>query len=816
MIVLKFGGTSVGNVIAIKNLVSIVKHKWISEQQPIVVCSALDGVTNQLQQAGSIARTGMDYLSLLNEMENLHYSLVRELLPISQQNPVLMSLKAMFNEVEELLLSVSTLQEYSDRSNDRILAYGELFSMELITACLRAEEIKAVATDARKFIRTDNNFGCATVRKTETEQNIASWQKELNDIVPVITGFIAANEKGETTTLGRGGSDLTAALFAAALKVREIQIWTDVDGFLTADPRLVKNAFSMYEISYREAMELSYFGAKVIYSPTLIPAIQSQIPIRIKNTFNPSHPGTLVHGETQSNDHLIRGISSIEFCCLVNIEGNGIVGMKGFCGRLFGVMARAGVNVIFITQASSEQSISFAIQPDDEKLAQEAILNEFASELADGKIATPQMANHYSIIAVVGENMRHNTGLCGKIFSTLGKSGINLVAIAQGSSELNISIMIERKQLSHALNVLHDSLLLLPIKTLNLLCVGTGNIGRELLSQINKAEDNLSNQRFQINVIGICNSRKMILSTDGEGFDLSHWTEKLENEGRSTHLDTFIHEASLLNLPNLIFVDNTACDDVARRYEYLFVHHISVVTCNKLANSGSYIKYLQNKQLSQNSGVYFHYETNVGAGLPIIKTLNDFHLSGDYLEKLEAVLSGTLSYVFNEYKGNKTFVEVIRKAQELGFTEPDPRLDLNGMDFARKLLILAREVGQPFELDQVKVKSFLPVSCLEAPTVEAFYEELELNEPHFAAFKTHAANEGKKLCFIGKIENGTIDLALKLVDNNHPFYLLTGSDNIVAFTTSRYQKNPMVIKGPGAGAEVTAAGVFADILRSYS
>lgn len=815
MLVLKFGGTSVGSADTIKNIGKIVKQKHEEGQELFLVCSAVCGVTNQLEQMGKLAQNGNDYSFLLSSVEYNHYAIVRELLPVNEQNLMLIKLKTLFNEIDNLLSGIYNLKEFSRACKDRLLSYGELISVQLVSSYLSHENLPTIITDSRKLILTDSNFGCAVVFNQETQERIENWKSCLNNQIPVITGFIASNDKGETTTLGRGGSDYTAAIFASALKVNEIEIWTDVNGFFTADPKLVKNAFSLSELSYREAMELSYFGAKIIYPPTLIPAIESQIPVRIKNTFNPDHYGTLIHSESQTDGNLIKGISSIENCSLINIEGNGIIGMRGFCSRLFSSLAMAGVNIILITQASSEHSISIAISPDDSEKAYKSIIKEFENELAAGKIELPKIDNRYSILAVVGENMRKTHGLSGKIFSSLGKNGINLVAIAQGSSELNISMVIDQKQLSKALNVVHDSLLLSPVKTLNLLCVGTGIIGHELLNQIAKAKDNLiKNHNLKINVIGICNSRKMIISHNEDGLDLNLWLQQIQNEGDHVDLNKFIDKALQLNLPNLVLVDNTSSTDVVTLYEQLFLQNISVVTCNKLGNSSNYQQYKRFKDLVIKTGANFYYETNVGAGLPILKTLNDLLLSGDELLKIEAVLSGTLSYLFNEYKNEKTFADVLKQAQKLGFTEPDPRNDLNGIDFARKLLILAREVGLPLELEHIEVMSILPQSCIDAPTVTEFYEELIKNESYFATFKNQAANERKKLCFIGSFVNGKIELGLQMVDTSHPFYVLNGSENIISFTTKRYKKNPLVVKGPGAGAGVTASGVFADILRT--
>ena len=559
-------------------------------------------------------------------------------------------------------------------------------------------------------------------------------------------------------------------------------------------------------------MEMSYFGAKVIYPPTMIPAIESQIPIYIKNTFQPENIGTLIHQKSEVSKGLIKGIVSIEKTCLINITGNGMIGMKGFSGRLFNALARYEVNVILITQASSEHSISFVVSFDDEKKARKAIYEEFDFELNSNKIDEPQFDNELSIISVVGENMKKTRGISGKFFSAMGRNGINIIAIAQGSSELNISAVIERNELSKALNVVHDSLLLSPVKTFNVMFAGTGNIGKELFRQLEREQKNLEdNHQIKINVVGITNSREMKIFDHPESyFDLN---DNFNMNLQKSDLKEFINLISSRNLPNLVFIDNTSSEDVVAEYPLLFDNNISIVTCNKKGNSSSYEQYTKFKRLAKKNNVNFLYETNVGAGLPIIKTLNDLWISGDEILKIEAILSGTISYIFNNYVGEKTFAEVVKTAQELGYTEPDPRDDLNGMDFSRKMLILGREIGLPLEMSDVNIKDFLPDACLKAESIPAFYEELEKHEPYFSSFKKEAENSGRKLRLIGVLEDGKINIEVQIVDADHPFFGLSGSDNIISFTTSRYKNTPLVVKGPGAGAEVTAAGVFADLVR---
>ena len=809
MKILKFGGTSVGSLEALKNVKSIVEKEFNENEPLIVVCSAFSGITNSLLLSAEEALLQNDFSEILKVAEEKHYQIISGLLPRTSQNPLLMMVKVSFNEIEDILFSVKNLGELSGRIKDRLLAYGEQMSSKIIATYLQSENFPANYKDARELIVTDSNFGNASVDFIKTNENLKNWN--LENQIYVVTGFISQDKSQDTTTLGRGGSDYTSAILGSGLKAREIQIWTDVDGFMTADPRLVKNAFSQPELSYQEAMEMSYFGAKVIYPPTMIPAIESQIPIYIKNTFNPENPGTLIQQKSEISKGLIKGIVSIEKTCLVNITGNGMIGMKGFSGRLFNALAKYDVNVILITQASSEHSISFVVNFNDEKKAEKAIREEFEFEINANKIDEPQFDNELSILSVVGENMKKTRGISGKFFSALGKNGINIIAIAQGSSELNISAVIERNELSKALNVVHDSLLLSPVKTFNVMFAGTGNIGKELFRQLEREQKNLEeNHQIKINVVGISNSREMKIFDNPESdFDVN----RLNVDSQKANLEEFIDLISGKNLPNLVFVDNTSSEDVVSHYPQLFDKNISVVTCNKKGNSSGYEQYSKFKRLAKKNNVNFLYETNVGAGLPIIKTLNDLWISGDEILKIEAILSGTISYIFNNYIGDKTFAEVVRTAQELGYTEPDPRDDLNGMDFSRKMLILGREIGLPLEMSDVNIKDFLPEACLKADSIPSFYEELEKHESYFSSFKNEAENSGKKLRLIGILEDGKINIEVQIVDSNHPFFSLSGSDNIISFTTSRYKNTPLVVKGPGAGAEVTAAGVFADLVR---
>ncbi len=812
--VLKFGGSSVGSLESIQKVLDIADAA--SKKGPLMlVCSAMGGVTNELIKLGNSALAGEEFIAGLRAIEQRHQEVIRTLMPAIGQNKALVSNKLRINELEELLYGIRSLSELSPASLDRIVAQGELMSNELVAHLLQARGLNAVFTDARKLIQTNSQFGNATVLKDVSYANIRNWHASMNHLIPVVTGFIGSNERGQSTSLGRGGSDYTAALLGAALGAQEVQIWTDVDGFMTADPRRVKKAYSLEHLSYEEAMELCYFGAKVIYPPTMLPAIEAQIPIRVKNTFNASHPGTLVGPTSGVQVGPIKGIASIEQVCLINLQGSGLIGSKGTSAKLFGALAAEGVNAMLITQASSEHSISVAIGPEEVDRSCKAIESAFELELMRGKIEPPQVMRELSILAVVGENMRHTPGISGRLFQTLGRNGINVVAIAQGSSERNISVVIERKTLTKALRAIHDALFLSPLKTIHTYLVGTGNIGAELIAQLRDSAAALAERHhLQIRVMGISNSRQMLLANaESEGIDLNSWKENMEEAGEKSQIDTFIAKAGEHNLPNAVLVDNTSSEAVVKSYPTAFETGLNIVTCNKIGNSTSYTQYQEHAQVARRNSVEYYYETTVGAALPIIQSLKDLIRSGDKVLRIEAILSGTISYIFNHYQGDISFAEVVAQAQKLGYTEPDPRDDLNGMDFTRKMLILAREMGLPLEMKHVDIQGILTPACLAADSVEAFYEAMKADEDHFAKLKDTAASEGKRLRYIGVLEGESIRIAVEMVDASHPFYGLGGSDNIIAFTTERYQAGPLVVKGPGAGPQVTAAGVYADIMK---
>ncbi len=810
MIVQKFGGSSVGSPAALGSVIKIVSQAKKNGNRPLLVCSALKGVTSRLQQLLTMASLGADTAEGLSEIENRHYEIVRSLGGVKCQERVFASLGKLFSELKALMEGVRALGEVSPRTQDRVMAYGELLSCSMITNILQQHVGSAVFADTRNLIKTNGMFGSAIVNLSQSHSLIRDFCSGNPDQIIVFTGFIASSENGDTTTLGRGGSDYTAAIVASALEAERIEIWTDVDGIMTADPAIVKKAFPVPGLTYPEATELSYFGARVIHSPTMMPARITNIPIIIRNTFNPSFSGTLISNSMPSGASLIRGISCIAEICLITVQGGGMVGRKGFTGRLFSALSH--INVILITQASSQHSISVAVRPEELFGAEQAIRDEFRLEVAEGLISMPSSEEGMGIIAVVGENMRHTKGLSGRLFSALGRSGVNVVTIAQGSSELNISVVIDRDDLSKAMNAIHDAMFLSPVKTLNVFCIGLGNIGGTLLKQISEHSDYLEKERhLKVNIAGVCNSSRMLLNS--EGIPPGSWEEYFSNEGEQGSARSFTERAIAMNLPNSVMVDNTGSIQVAGLYGSLFRSSFSVVACNKTGVSGQWERYISDKQLASGYGVDFWYETSVGAGLPILKTLYDLMISGDRILKIEAVLSGTISFIFNNYKGERSFASVVREAMEKGLTEPDPRDDLSGLDFIRKMLILARETGLEMDLEDINLQQLLPESCLNAESVEDFFVELEKAEGHFDSFRQKAASGGRALQFVGVLSEGKASVGLKMLDPGHPFYNMKGSDNIVSFTTNRYLNNPMVIKGPGAGAEVTAAGVMADLVR---
>lgn len=811
MQVLKFGGTSVGSPDAISKVIDIVSEK-IRHEKVIVVVSAFGGTTDALLQCGAQAASGSEeYKEQVNAITARHLNAVKQLIPVQQQSSMLSAVKKLCNEVEDLCNGIFLLGEITARTKDKLVSYGELISSKVITAAFQARQVPVTWWDSRKLIRTDSNFGNAVVDFIQTRANFSAAVNELEAPLVVMPGFIAANAAGVTTTLGRGGSDYTAAIAADAVVASCLEIWTDVSGMMTADPRWVNNAKVIPSISYQEAMELSHFGAKVIYPPTIQPVMNKNIPVWIKNTFAPSDEGTVIHNGSVQNGNPVRGISSINNLALLSLEGSGMVGVPGFSRRLFEALSAKQINVILITQGSSEHSICVGVDIAFADLARQAVDEAFEPEINLQKVEPLIVEKDLSIVALVGEQMKSHPGISGKMFGSLGRNGVNVRAIAQGSSERNISAVISTRDVRKAINLLHEEFFESVYKQINLFITGVGNVGSRLLQQLAQQQQYLlHHNRLQLRVVGLANSKKFVIND--EGIDLANWKTAMDNAATG-NVDSFTDEIILRNLRNTVFVDITASELVAGVYPKLLEKSIAIVACNKIACSSPYQYYRSLKDKAHAHNTSFLFETNVGAALPVIGTLNDLLKSGDRVQRIEAVLSGTLNFVFNNYDGSRPFAEVVMQAQEEGYTEPDPRLDLSGTDVMRKIMILAREAGEVIEMEAIENNSFLPASCMNG-SVSDFYAEMARQEEHFKAIYEAAAANGCKLKFVATFDQGKAKVGLQQIAPGHDLYHLYGKDNIVLFHTDRYPQQPLVIKGAGAGAEVTASGVFADILRA--
>jgi aspartokinase/homoserine dehydrogenase 1 len=811
MKILKFGGSSVANPDRIKSVIQIVMP-FMGKERIAIVFSAFGGVTDMLIQLSDLALAGdLDYKLELERLEKRHLDAVRDLIGIQRQSSFLAQVKFMINELDDILHGVYLVKERTPRTLDYIMSFGERLSTYIISEAFCDRGIAAEFLDARTVVRTDNHFGHAKV-DFETTNLLIRNHFEAHPDLQIVTGFIGTSESGETTTLGRSGSDYTAAILAGALHASSLEIWTDVDGMMTADPRKVKKAFTVKEMTYQEAMELSHFGAKVIFPSTMQPAMANKIPIWIKNSFNPFFVGTKISEDANGRSLIIKGISSMNNISLISVQGSGLLGVVGVSMRLFATLAREKINVILISQASSEHSICFAIESGISARAKVALEKEFQYEIQSGEMDEMLVENQLAIVAIVGENMKHNPGTSGRMFNALGKNGINIIAIAQGSSELNISTVIQQSDIGKALNVLHEAFFLSDRKVLNLYLVGTGLIGKSLVKMISDQFAKLSKENLlEVNLIAVANSKKMLF--DEMGLRLDSCVDQMKKEGETMNMQAFLDRIRELNLSNSIFVDCTSSEAVTDFYEAILSSNISIVTPNKKANSGSLQKYRTLKSIAFKRGIKFLYETNVGAGLPVINTMNDLLLSGDKVVRIEAVLSGTLNFIFSSFTEGKRFSDVVKEAKEKGYTEPDPRDDLNGMDVARKTLILAREAGVPLEIGDIQVENLVPENCRKAATLEEFFTCLTQHDDQFEIVRKQAVSRKEKLRYRSVLENGKTSIGLASVGELHPFYSLAGSDNIILLTTERYHERPMVIRGPGAGAEVTAAGVFADIIR---
>ncbi len=810
MIILKFGGSSVKNAESIKQVVKILKNQY-ADKNYAVVFSAFGGVTDLLIKISKLAARGDEsYLEFFDQFLEIHRQISTELLNKENFESFDPLLQKNHRVLKNLFHGIFLVMEASPRTMDYVLSFGERNSAAVISAYSRQEGLNAKMLDAREIIKTDKKFGSANVDFNLTQKKINKHFTQ-NTEIQIVTGFISSAKGGLTTTLGRGGSDYTASILASSLNAEVVHIWTDVDGVLTADPRKVKMSFTIPNLTYAEAMEMSHFGAKVIYPPTIQPALIKNIPIYIKNTFNPEFTGSRIDSVTDPTAPAVKGISSISNIALLSLQGTGLFGVPGIAARLFSALAQEEINVILITQGSSEHSISFAINPYDAQRAKECVELVFLPEISAGTIDPVKIEKNLSVVAIIGENMRYRPGIAGRLFQSLGKNGINVVAIAQGSSELNISVVIQKQNESKALNVLHEVFFLSEMKVINLFMIGVGLIGSTLIEQIVSHADYLrATKSLKINMIGIANSKKMVFSE--KGIDMANWKHALFNSHSEMDVNTFIDQMKSLNLPNSIFIDNTASSEIASTYFHILDSSISISTPNKIATSSDYNQYIMLKEVSRRRGVLFSHETNVGAGLPIITTLNDLINSGDRILKIEGVLSGSLSYIFNNLSDDLSFQEVILEARELGLTEPDPRLDLCLTDFKRKLVILGREAGIPLEIEDIESDNLLNEGLLSAENIDEFLTRVaELNRYYLD--KTNSCNEkNQKLRVIGKVENKKAKIKLVEVDEKSPFYALDGSDNMVVFTTDRYNERPLVVKGPGAGAEVTAAGVFSEVI----
>jgi aspartokinase/homoserine dehydrogenase 1 len=817
--ILKFGGSSVGTPDSISKVIEIFSNRDLYPDGCIkaVVVSAFRGVTDTLISLAVAAAAGDDsYRAKVTSLEARHLDAVTALIPAVNRSSTLASTKVLINELSDLLQGVSLIGECTPRTLDLIMSFGERLSALVVSEVCRARGVACELLDTRPLIRTNESFGNALIKREETYERI-STHFESHSAIQIATGFIASTHSGATTTLGRGGSDYTASILGAAIAVDEVEIWTDVDGMLTCDPRKVPKAFPIPNVTVEEAMELCHFGAKVIYPPTMQPAVDANIPLIIKNTFNPSARGTRIVREAVEHEFDITGISSISDVTLLRIQGSGMVGVAGVAMRFFKALATNKINVILITQASSEHTICCAIDPLSTESAQACVQDEFGLEMNAGLIAPLVVEGNLAIVSVVGERMRQTPGISGRIFTALGANGINIAAIAQGSSELNISAVIPKNDEAKALNALHDEFFISSSKTLNVWIAGTGLIGSTLLRQIQEQESKaLADLGVDLQIRGLANSRRMkltVLGGEEPGVSIS-LTEPLSEAHPVFNATQFVQHILTSNVPNCIFVDCTASEDLPQLYSTLLERNIAVVTPNKRSISGSYASYQLTKNAAKRRRAPFLHETCVGAGLPVLSTLTDLVKSGDHVLHIEAILSGTLSYIFNTFSAQIPFSEAVLAAKKLGLTEPDPRDDLSGLDVARKVLILAREAGLSLELPQVTIDPLLPKESLTWP-LDQFLARLPELDGVFEDKRASSAQRNERLFFGAAIDcvAKSAHIGLRSVALDHPFCALRGSDNIVAFTTRRYSTQPLVVKGPGAGAEVTAAGVFADIIR---
>ena len=806
MKVLKFGGTSVGSVESILSLKDIVENE--SGKQPIVVVvSALGGITDKLLATAQLALNGNDgYVNEFDAMVARHHQMIGTIITDEDKRTSLLdTIDSLFDQLKSIYYGVYLIHDLSEKTQDAIVSYGERLSSNIVATLINGAKL----FDSRDFIKTEYKNHKHTLDSEATNRLVCDTFKELPRI-SIVPGFISRDKRtGETTNLGRGGSDYTAAIIAAALDAEVLEIWTDVDGFMTADPKVIPSAYTINELSYKEAMELCNFGAKVVYPPTIYPVCVKNIPIKVKNTFNPDSQGTIIKEKIHNDQKVIKGISSISGTTLITVTGLSMVGVIGVNRRIFTALAVNGISVFLVSQASSENSTSIAVKDSDAGKAVEVLNEEFAKEIETGAMFPMHAESGLATIAIVGENMKHTPGIAGKLFGTLGRSGINVIACAQGAFETNISFVVDGKNLRKSLNVLHDSFFLSEYNVLNLFICGVGTVGNKLIEQIRSQYEELKqNRRLKLNVVGIASSSRAVFNRDG--IDLDNYKELLQGSDKSDN-ERLRKEVVGMNIFNSVFVDCTASKEVAALYQEFLEHNISVIAANKIAASSDYDSYIKLKKTALARGIKFRFETNVGAGLPIIGTINDLCNSGDRILKIEAVLSGTLNFIFNELSANVPFSETVRRAKEQGYSEPDPRIDLSGTDVVRKLVILTREAGYKVEIGDVKKQLFIPEPFFNG-TLEEFWSNLPNLDADFERRRREITADGKRWRFVARMENGQTSVSLQAVGENHPFYNLEGSNNIVMLTTERYKEYPMLIQGYGAGASVTAAGVFANIM----
>ncbi len=805
--VLKFGGSSVAGTDQMRRVVDIVANQ---PKPCVVVVSALGGVTDMLKSLARAAMAG-HHEELLGQLLDRHIALIDELLSGESRTKATDYTKARVDELDVICQGIHMLQELSQRSEARLMSFGELISSYIITEAIQSKVGNAIRLDARELIQTDDQLMRAEVNMKVTVEKIKAACVNVTGVA-IIPGFISSTESGVTSTLGRGGSDYTAAIFAHALNVEVLEIWSDVSGMLTANPKIVNQAQSITKMSYNEAFELSHFGAKVLYPPAIQPAYESDIPVLLKNTFDPADPGTLIDQHVESKEHIVTGISSIDEVAMVNLTGIGMVGVSGYSSRVFKALHEADVNVVMIAQSCSERGICVAVDHDDLHQTHEALNMTFQSEIASGRIDPIKLEEKLSIVALVGDGMKYRSGVSGRIFSVLGHYGINIRAIAQGSSESNISIIIDSADEYRAIRVLHESFFEHKPTPIHLFIAGVGTVGSSFIELIMKHNaDILKNHNYKINICGVANSRKMIHNNDGLSPDTV--LAELNASEHASNLNELVAHMISLKVPNKVFVDNTATPDTAPLYKHCMESGIHVVTCNKIVASDDLQNYRHLKQISNTGHAHFHYETNVGAALPVIHTISDMVRTGDHIDRIEAVLSGSLNYVYDAYDGSESFETVVREAQAQGYTEPNPMMDLSGADVIRKIVILAREAGYAVSIDDVICKPDMPQSCLAAESTEQVFEALASQEDYFRNRVEKARSSGNKLKYIAELRNNKLTVGLQEINSDHIFYSLKGTDNMIAIYSTRYADNPLVIQGAGAGPENTASGVLSDVLR---